>query len=55
LEKQKQTQAGSDFTKVLDQVNCITGVPLMLGYKVNKQVGEIMMTHNGNCIDKWMG
>ena len=55
MEKQKKTQAGSELTKVLDQVNCITGVPLMLGYKVNKQVGEIMMTHNGNCIDKWMG
>ena len=27
----------------------------MLGYKVNNQIGEIMMTHNGNCIEQWMG
>ena len=51
LEKLKNKESGSELTKVLDQVNSITGLPLMLGYKVNKLIGEIMMTHNGNCIE----
>jgi hypothetical protein len=26
----------------------------MLAYKVNKEFSEIMMTHGGNALDKWL-
>lgn len=55
MEKLKKNKSGSELIKVLEQVNSIAGMPLLLGYKVNKQIAEIMMTHNGNCIEQWIG
>lgn len=55
MERLRKAQSGSELLKVLDQVNALTGVPLMLAYKVNENLGEILMIHNGNCIEQWIG
>lgn len=32
----------------------LDGLPQLLGYKLNKQHGEIMMTHGGNSLEGWI-
>ena len=54
LENFKKENYGNDLSKVLQSQNNLVGLPQMLGYKVSKQVSEIMMTHGGHCLEDWM-
>ena len=38
----------------MDVINqgALVGLPHMLAYRVNRDVGELMMTHGGNCLDR---
>lgn len=52
LENLKKEMSGSEIVSVINKGNLV-GLPHMLGYKVSKSYSEIMMTHGGNCLEKW--
>ena len=49
LENLKKELSGNYLISVLNSGNLV-GFLHMLGYKVNKNYSEIMMTHGGNCL-----
>jgi serine/threonine protein kinase len=54
LESLRQQTPGTELVKVINPGRELPGLPLMLGYKVNKKCSEILMTHGGSNIEQWM-
>jgi len=54
LEKIRNERAGNQLANMLARNYDIETMPLMLGYKYSKDVGEILMTHGGNDLKTWL-
>jgi hypothetical protein len=49
----KKEQAGRELVGVINN-GMLDGLPHMLAYKVSKEYSEIMLTHGGVSVDKWL-
>lgn len=54
LESLRKNAAGSELVNALNKNKMLTGLPLMLGYRIGKEQSEIMMTHGGCTISQWV-
>lgn len=55
FENLRKERAGLDLANVLNHHQLsLPGLPLLLGYKVGRDVSEIMMTHGGDCLENWV-
>jgi hypothetical protein len=53
-EYKKSNNDQSSLLKILEASKKSDYLPELLGYKIGKGVGEILMTHGGECLDGWL-
>jgi|LakMenEpi03Aug12_release.lakeMendotaPanAssembly.Ray.scaffolds.fasta_scaffold985302_1 hypothetical protein len=55
LQEYKKTNTDqSSLLKVLETSKKSDFLPELLGYKIGRGVGEILMTNGGECLDGWI-